>query len=654
MKGEGRERANLAVAVQAGHIQKAVMKRTCILAIAVALAGCERTRKADPVEGAGQGTPPAAAPKQPSPGPGPDHVQAQAPAAPAPGPAEPPPERRVVLLAEGGAERVVDVAEAEAAGYTVVDLSEGWTPYIFQQLNDEQGAPRPQRYRRIFLGLASDTLDADGQPLEPEEKNYLELFGIPPSLSVVRARFLRDEGQAACEAGVDLALLAAAKPVRMEDGRRPFAKATAAVLKEVEKRLACEGLFPQKPRHQPGVHDEALREAVRRFQHKHMIYDTPYLLRARTLQALSRPMQQNNHLTLRRVMTERVVSAARVIEDGTAGEKDGVRNLVQEYTDAALAQWGLTDPAASLAFLKRRQPVDLAWLRVGVKLPPRPAYHSAHMDLSVVVDRGDVWYDLPFDDQGKPRPQPREHYPSFTLLAHIDGKRVPLVRWRTTIGGWRSEQAADGFEYYRYKGSDVGPRVIRHVAAGPVWIAPESTPIRTLVKGRKVNGAWQSGVNYDEIGPGFRSAYGLVAGYFVEPGPDGKDHDNGIRAHGSAEYLSIGSSEAYSHGCHRLHNHLAVRLYSFLLTHRNTKVLGEQPLGYSRQFLYKDEVYELRLPSRGYHFELVPPLPVEVLQGNIKGERKQPFTEYVPKPGVVYSGPPPRPGKAAEDRAGGE
>jgi len=107
-------------------------------------------------------------------------------------------------------------------------------------------------------------------------------------------------------------------------------------------------------------------------------------------------------------------------------------------------------------------------------------------------------------------------------------------------GGWRAEQATNGYEYYRYKGSDVGPRVIRHVVSGPVWIAPASTPIRTLVKGKTINGRWESIVNYDELGPGFLSAYGLVAGYFVVPGQNGRsDFDNGVRAHGSSDYLSI-------------------------------------------------------------------------------------------------------------------
>ena len=192
------------------------------------------------------------------------------------------------------------------------------------------------------------------------------------------------------------------------------------------------------------------------------------------------------------------------------------------------------------------------------------------MDLSIVVDRGDVWYDLPFDDQGNFKNFERKRYPSLTLFTTHNGQRIPLARWRTTIGGWRAEQANDGYEYLRYKGSDVGQRVIRQIVSGPVWIAPTSTPVRSLVKGKTVNDRWMKIVNYDELGPGYLSAYGLIAGYFVVPGQNGRpDWDNGVRAHGSSDYLSIYSANGFSHGCHRLPNHIAVRLYSFILKHRN-------------------------------------------------------------------------------------
>ena len=114
-------------------------------------------------------------------------------------------------------------------------------------------------------------------------------------------------------------------------------------------------------------------------------------------------------------------------------------------------------------------------MRAAVKLPPRPEYYAPHMDLSIVVDRGDVWYDLPFDANDKFRNRPRSRFPHLMLYTTYNGQRIPLARWRTTIGGWRAEQGPDGYEYFRYKASDVGPRVIRQIISGPVWIAPEST-----------------------------------------------------------------------------------------------------------------------------------------------------------------------------------
>jgi hypothetical protein len=265
------------------------------------------------------------------------------------------------------------------------------------------------------------------------------------------------------------------------------------------------------------------------------------------------------------------------------------------------------------------------------------------MDLSIVVDRGDVWYDLPFDSQGNFAPRGRKRYPSLTLYTTYNGQRIQLARWRTTIGGWRAEQASDGYEYFRYKMSDVGPRVIRQVVSGPVWIPPTSTPVRSLVKGKTVNGSSMKLVNYDELGPGYLSAYGLVAGYFVVPGQNGRpDWDNGVRAHGSSDYLSIYSANGFSHGCHRLPNHIAIRLYSFILNHRNKQVAGDQPLAFTRQFLQGEKVYEIRLPSRGYAYYLDPPLPVNVLEGEIRGPQKRPIIGYIPKPNEEYPpGPPP-------------
>ena len=583
-----------------------------------------------------------------------------------------------------GRERFVDAGAAQAAGYTLVDLSDGWTPFIFAEQPGPDGQAMPNRYRRVFVGLANDTLDDDGQPLEAGRKNYLELYGIPPSLSVLRARFLedatldchRDLDVAALAAVEDLAHLSADRLLRREwrrerlvkdveeartkgeSGRQIDAKsrwladytAEQRALAEVEKRLACEGMLGLKDKHKPGVYDDPLVTAIRRFQHENKIYESSYRLR-RTLQALAATPLANDYQTLTRVLTERVVDAASILEDGST---KGGKNLVDEHARVTLDQLGWTSPEAALDFFRRHPQADFTRLRAAIRLPAPPEHYAPHMDLSFLIDPGDVWYEPLFDAKGGLRNPSRDRFPSFTVLAKQQGRAVPLVRWRTTVGGWRSEQASDGYEYYRYKGSDIGPRVIRRVVAGPVWIAPESTPIRTMVKRKYVDHVLQPVVDYDEIGPGYRSAYGVVAGYFVVPGRNGRpDWDKGIRAHGSSEYLSMYSNSGYSHGCHRLPNHLAIRLYSFVLRHRTMRPAGDDPSRYSRQFLKDDEVFELRIPSRGFVFELDPPLPVEVLEGNVRGKEKEPITVYIPKPGVKYPGPPPPVRDGTEARAGG-
>jgi hypothetical protein len=642
------------------------------------------------------------------------------------------PGEQILIIVDGPGgekqERWMPAEEARAAGYTLIDLGNDWTPYIFEPLESPDGQALPNRYRRVFIGLANDELDGDGQPLIPGSKNYLELYGIFPSLAVVRERFLEDEAESCLDPEQKEALLAVKRvpwtspavtrrnqarqtklgkqleKARVRAGVKTLEELAdtkqklAAQVKDyqgwslnqralaaAEKRLSCEGLLaePNAPltkgrsKHVPGMQDDALRSALRRFQQKHMLYDEHALLPG-TLATLAQTRLENDQAALTRAFRERVVAAADVIEDGstngkqgpptytsTSGEKIPLRNLADEYTRAAAAQLGFDKAETALAFFKRHPHSDFKRLVAGVKLAPRPEYYAPHMELSIVVDRGDVWYDPPFDEEDRWHPQPRQRFPTLTLYLDYKGERVPLTRWRTTIGGWKREQADNGYEYYSYKGSDTGPRVLRKIVSGPVWIAPESTPISGLVRGRTIEGRWQSGVNYDELGPGYLSAYGVVAGYFVVPGQgESPDVDRGIRAHGSSDYLSIYRG-GYSHGCHRLPNHLAIRLYDYLLQHRRTITHGDAPMSFARQFLWNDQVYEMRLPSRGFEFELDPPIAVNVLQGTIKGTLQKPVEGMIPKPGKRYPPPPPSedeadlvtsasgtlPTKAAESRA---
>jgi hypothetical protein len=618
-----------------------------------------------------------------------------------------PAERRAIQVV-GGEERVVDADVARERGLTLVDLSDGWAPALFADGTGPNGTVLPDRYRGVFTGLAGDRTDGDGQPLESGEKNYLELYGIPPTLGVLRERFLADAGRT-CEPVVsyDTARLLAvdeittwgatteakelakhhAREVKLEAARaaaeaeslEALAEAQPrwakdvkafrrmelerAAFAEVEKRMVCEGsLDPAK--HKAGVYDTAMRKAVLDFQLENALPDQADLKRS-TLEAMARPPLENDFASLRRVLTERAIHAGRFLEDGSSkatylgsdGARHPVPDLATAATDAILARLNLGEPEDAVAFFRRHPARDFRALRAAVRFPALPEYHAAEMELSAEIDRGDVWYDFPYDAKGGRVPQPRKNYPTFTLFTRWKGERVPIVRWRTTIGGWRSELAADGQEYYRWKGSDVGKRVWRHIVTAPVWIPPASSPLGSMVKEKKVNGMFVKVTNYDETGPGYLSAYGLAAAIheqIVRTADGGTGYyDNGIRTHGSFDYMSLRGR--FSHGCHRLYNNLAVRLFTFVLQHHKARTLGSISLGFRRTFWWKGEVYEMRLPSKGFYYELDPPLPVEVLEGNIKGEREKPVSGYVRKPGVTYAAakPPPEAKDSPESRAGG-
>jgi hypothetical protein len=165
--------------------------------------------------------------------------------------------------------------------------------------------------------------------------------------------------------------------------------------------------------------------------------------------------------------------------------------------------------------------------------------------------------------------------------------------------------------------------------------------------------------NYDETGPGYLSAYGLVAAIHeqVRRGPNGTVGygDNGIRTHGSFDYLSLRGR--FSHGCHRLYNNLAVRLFSFVVAHQRVRTLGPIALNFRRAFWWGGDLYDLRLPSRGFYFQLDPPLPIVTTEGRIRGQRQTPVVGYVHKPGVSYpSAKPPVVNDSPESKAvgGGE
>jgi hypothetical protein len=98
-----------------------------------------------------------------------------------------------IMVIEGG--KVVGQKTAEAArkeGLTVVDLSDEWLPIVFSQTPD-----KPQPLRPFLLNLANGRLGTGRLYARPHEDRFFEVFGIFPSLNLVRRR-LADKRRHTC------------------------------------------------------------------------------------------------------------------------------------------------------------------------------------------------------------------------------------------------------------------------------------------------------------------------------------------------------------------------------------------------------------------------------------------------------------------------
>jgi hypothetical protein len=80
-----------------------------------------------------------------------------------------------------------------------------------------------------------------------------------------------------------------------------------------------------------------------------------------------------------------------------------------------------------------------------------------------------------------------------------------------------------------------------------------------------------------------------------------------------------------------MHNHIAVRLMSFVLEHRPHKRYGQQPMIYRREFEFEEETYVMEFDQGGYNFVLDEPLFVEVLPGRVRGQVQEPIEIALPR-----------------------
>lgn len=480
-------------------------------------------------------------------------------------------------------------------------------------------------------------------------------------LSAQLARAEQRALEARPDAGPDGDAGAPPEPDSLVALRRRFADVHAKVgpVLAVQAHLRCEGLL--STRAVEGVYEAYTGAAVAAYQRLHMVPSRGGFLDAPTRAVFLEGSRELDFRAVLRALRERVVDATALIEDGSAGSSwgtvfgrtldpsdfrafasepplpDAAPDLISPATEAAARGLGWTSFEATRAFFESRADTAAA-LVVALNLPAAPSYHKPHMELRTEIDRGDIWYDYPYTNTGRRIPQPVTRRARLVLYAGDGEREIALVRWPTTVGGWEAEQLPGGRVGLKYKNSDVGPRVWRDLVASPAWLPPPSTPDEDLVRRDPLQG-WR--VKRDAFGPGFASAYGLVMlvqHVVIEPRNEDESvryFDRGIRTHGSAAYASI--LRGTSHGCHRLFNHLAIRLGGFLLAHRDHERHGPEPVRYERRFRAQGRAFVLRIDSRGVRTELVPPVPVRVLVGNVRGRVQAPPSGIRPLPSALVA-----------------
>jgi hypothetical protein len=456
--------------------------------------------------------------------------------------------------------------------------------------------------------------------------------------------------------------------------RKPLSPAAQRAVIAMQAHLRCEGLLPRGAKR--ARMDPRTVAGLQIYQRLRMIADNGRIDHETRLRLLGDSREQD-FLALLRALRERVVDATGLIEDGSAmgilGEVQGraldsaefrplsveaaaapsdpaaetparvtpAADLVSAATHAVAQALGWTSPEAVLASTllapaapaspsKRRArkaparqvPASLP-TAVAVRLPPVPSYHSAKMELRAEIDRGEVLLKRPrFDKDGKKKWRPPvSDRPTLTLYARVGERDVALFRWPTTIGGWKTVQRSDGTLALKYKESATGEAIWPQILAGPTWHPGSGLPTRRLLVKRGDGWAPKTEV----IGPGYRAAYGLVA--IVHHQIVGADErgepklmDLRIRTHGTPAYRSVRRGE--SSGCHRLHNHLALRLAGFLVRHHANVRRGLVPEDYLRRLEYQGHEVALESESKGYGFELTPPIRVTVLDGDIRGSAR--------------------------------
>ncbi len=550
--------------------------------------------------------------------------------------------------------------QAKEASLTLVDLGDRWLPQGLRPAAGFPDADFNERYLRLANRDATDKSDVSASELSlygifPTLRSLFQRLGdteryachrrltdhpwpaeLPAEIRqedpvAARKRIAADqklraqlEWQMRAQGLRSLDELAASKPLAARQLQRLRThEARTNVIRDLQAHLICEGdLLDTEV---DGILGWRSSNALRVYQRRNFASPSARIDEATHEIASSDPEQSDWRIGLR-VLRERVADATGLIEDGSArneavpivGQRldpeqlvwprgyapaeEGQPDRIGRASDVAARQLGWQDPEGLRRFLARHidEEGGLA-IRVALSLPETPDYYSEHMDLRVVIDRGER-------QSGATRHARR---PALLLyVADGDVDRL-LVRWPTTVGGWQDELLASGKVVRRYKESPAGEFVWKTIYMAPRWLPPPSTPDEDLFKGTSRG---KARLDRELFGPSFRSAYGLamlVHHREQERGDDLRYLDLGIRSHGTGNILSL--PQGYSHGCHRLLGFQVMRLTSFLLQHRQVVRYGPEYVSYQRVFRWRGQSASVHLDQRGYRFELTPPVPVRVL-----------------------------------------
>ncbi len=148
--------------------------------------------------------------------------------------------------------------------------------------------------------------------------------------------------------------------------------------------------------------------------------------------------------------------------------------------------------------LERRQlrrPAGRGQAAAAARLLPR-----GHDPTKVVIDRGDVWYDFPFDSAGKRLSPAARALPAHHGVHRLRGPEDPAdpLAHHDRLVAQRDVQRRRALQV---QGLRRRSRVWKEIVAAPVWIPPATTPPRELVRRKWKDGRVRTVVNNAEFGP---------------------------------------------------------------------------------------------------------------------------------------------------------